>query len=173
MDPVRSRLAVAALAKDLGLTAPQVWQTMYIFKQPGIGGEVGWHQDASFFETTPITVTTFWFALEDATQQNGCLWVEPGDHRGPSRERFVKHGSGARMEKLDATPWPYTRSAVPLEVAAGTLVVFHGVLPHYSAANRSAQPRHAYRLHVTDAGSAYSPANWLQRGTGLPVRGIE
>ena len=177
LDPVFERFsrgpALAALAKDLGLTAPQVWQSMYIFKQPGIGGEVGWHQDASFFETTPITVTTFWFALEDATLENGCLWAEPGGHRGPLRERFVQHGSGARMEKLDATPWPDTRSAVPLEVAAGTLVVFHGLLPHYSAANRSTQSRHAYTLHVTDAGSAYSPANWLQRGPGLPVRGFE
>ena len=179
LDPVFERFsrgpALAAVARDLGLSAPQVWQSMYIFKQPGIGGEVGWHQDASFFETTPITVTTFWFALEDATLENGCLWVPagPGGHRTPLRERFVKHGAGARMEKLDTTPWPDTRSAVPLEVAAGTLVVFHGLLPHYSAANRSAKSRHAYTLHVTDAGSVYSPANWLQRGSDLPVRGFD
>lgn len=176
LDPVFERFsrgpALAALAGQLGLTAPQVWQSMYIFKQPGIGGEVGWHQDASFFDTDPITVTTFWFALEDATLQNGCLWTEPGGHRGPLRERFVKAGAGARMEKLDATPWPDTRSAVPLEVAAGTLVVFHGLLPHYSAANRSARSRHAYTLHVTDQASAYSSANWLQRGPNLPVRGF-
>ncbi len=176
LDPVFDRFsrgpALAALARQLGLQAPQLWQSMVIFKQPGIGGEVGWHQDASFFDTTPITVTTFWFALEDATLDNGCLWAEPGGHRGPLRERFVKHGAGARMEKLDASPWPDTRSAVPLEVSAGTLVVFHGLLPHYSAANRSAQSRLAYTLHVTDAGSVYSPANWLQRGPGLPVRGF-
>ncbi len=176
LDPVFERFShgalLAELAGDLGLAAPQVWQSMYIFKQPGIGGEVGWHQDASFFDTTPITVTTFWFALEAATLQNGCLWVEPGGHRGPLRERFVKQGTGARMEKLDTTPWPDGRSAVPLEVEAGTLVVFHGLLPHYSAANRSAKSRHAYTLHVTDASSTYSPANWLQRSTNLPVRGF-
>jgi phytanoyl-CoA hydroxylase len=177
LDPVFDRFsrgpALAALARDLGLSAPQLWQSMVIFKQPSIGGEVGWHQDASFFETTPITVTTFWFALEDATLHNGCLWAEPGGHRGALRERFVRHGAGARMEKLDATPWPDTSSAVPLEVEAGTLVVFHGLLPHYSAANRSAVSRMAYTLHVTDAGSTYSPGNWLQRGPNLPVRGFE
>ncbi|WP_374434620.1 phytanoyl-CoA dioxygenase family protein [Inhella sp.] len=176
LDPVFERFsrgpALAELARDLGLSAPQIWQSMYIFKQPGIGGEVGWHQDASFFDTTPITVTTFWFALEDATLNNGCLWTEPGGHRGPLRERFVKQGAGAGMEKLDATPWPDGSRAVPLECAAGTLVVFHGLLPHYSAANRSAQSRHAYTLHVTDASSAYSPRNWLQRGAELPVRGF-
>jgi len=176
LDPVFEHFsrgpALAELAQDLGLSAPQIWQSMYIFKQPGIGGEVGWHQDASFFDTTPITVTTFWFALEDATLNNGCLWTEPGGHRGPLRERFVKQGAGAGMEKLDATPWPDGSRAVPLECAAGTLVVFHGLLPHYSAANRSAQSRHAYTLHVTDANSAYSPRNWLQRGVELPVRGF-
>lgn len=176
LDPVFERFsrgpALAELARDLGLSAPQLWQSMYIFKQPGIGGEVGWHQDASFFDTTPITVTTFWFALEDATLNNGCLWTEPGGQRGPLRERFVKQGAGAGMEKLDATPWPDASRAVPLECAAGTLVVFHGLLPHYSAANRSAKSRHAYTLHVTDASSTYSPRNWLQRGAELPVRGF-
>jgi phytanoyl-CoA hydroxylase len=168
--------ALAELAADLGLMQPQLWQSMYIFKQPGIGGEVGWHQDASFFETSPITVTTFWFALEEATLNNGCLWVEPGGHRGPLRERFVKTatptGSTATMEKLDATPWPNTSTAVPLPCSAGTLVVFHGLLPHYSAPNRSPQSRHAYTLHATDAGSVYSPRNWLQRGQDMPVRGF-
>jgi phytanoyl-CoA hydroxylase len=176
LDPVFERFsrgpALAELAQQLGLSAPQLWQSMYIFKQPGIGGEVGWHQDASFFDTTPITVTTFWFALEDATRDNGCLWTEPGGHRGPLRERFVKQGAGATMEKLDATPWPDGRSAVPLEVKAGTLVVFHGLLPHYSAPNRSAVSRHAYTVHVTDQSSTYSPHNWLQRGADLPVRGF-
>jgi phytanoyl-CoA hydroxylase len=186
-DPVFERFsrgaALAELAADVGLMQPQLWQSMYIFKQPSIGGEVGWHQDASFFQTTPITVTTFWFALEDATLDNGCLWVEPGGHRGSLRERFVTSrerflktsgptGSAAVMEKLDATPWPNTSAAVPLPCSAGTLVVFHGLLPHYSAPNRSPQSRHAFTLHATDAGSVYSPRNWLQRGADLPVRGF-
>jgi phytanoyl-CoA hydroxylase len=155
--------ALAALAADLGLARPQVWQSQLIFKQPGIGGEVRWHQDASFFVTEPISVTTFWFALEDAALDNGCLWVEPGGHRGPLRERFVREGDRLRLERLDETPWPDGSSAVPLPCAAGTLVVFHGLLPHYSAANRSPRSRLAYTLHVTDGDAVYSPLNWLQR----------
>ena len=181
LDPVFSAFskgeALRGVAAQLGLTQPQVWQSMFIFKQPGIGGEVRWHQDASFFETDPVTVTTFWFALEDATLTNGCLWAEPGGHRGARgvlRERFVREGRKAWMEQVDATPWPAadSREAVPLEVEAGALVVFHGLLPHYSAANRSEKSRHAYTLHVTDAASRYSPRNWLQRGPGLPVGGF-
>jgi len=176
LDPVFSAFSrgpeLHALAQDAGLVEPQIWQSMYIFKQPGIGGEVGWHQDATFFDSTPISVTTFWFALEDATLQNGCLWAQIGGHRSPLRERFVRHGDVVTMEKLDATPWPDQRSAVPLEVEAGTLVMFHGLLPHYSAPNRSPQSRHAYTLHVTDGQTAYAPTNWLQRGADFPVRGF-
>jgi len=164
--------ALAELAADLGLTAPQVWQSMLIFKQPHIGGEVGWHQDASFFVTEPMTVTTFWFALEDATLDNGCLWVQPGGHRSPLRERYVCEAGRLRMEALDATPWPDTGSALAVPVKAGTLVVFGGLLPHYSAPNRSPVSRLAYTLHVTDARAVYSPLNWLQRTARVPVRGL-
>ena len=177
LDPVFSAFShgakLAEVAADLGLTKPQIWQSMYIFKQPGIGGEVCWHQDASFFDSDPITVTTFWFALEDATVANGCIWAEPGGHlgrKGVLRERFVRTGRQVTMETLDTTPWPGTAvEALPLEVKAGTLIVFHGLLPHYSAPNRSAASRHAYTLHVTDGASAYSPSNWIQRDAALPV----
>ncbi len=176
---------LVALAADLGLAQPQVWQSQLIFKQPHIGGEVGWHQDASFFVTDPITVTTFWFALEDATLDNGCLWVEPGGHRGDRgvlRERYVcegrdasGHGGRLRMQALDATPWPRADEpgrCLPLPCDAGTLVVFHGLLPHFSPPNRSPRSRLAYTLHVTHASAAYSPLNWLQRGSNFAVRGL-
>jgi phytanoyl-CoA hydroxylase len=176
LDPVFERYshgpALAAMATGVGLAAPRLWQSQVIFKQPGIGGEVRWHQDASFFVTTPHSVTTFWFALEDATLDNGCLWVEPGGHRGPLREHFVRDAEALRIEPLDDTPWPDAQHAVPLEVAAGTLVVFHGLLPHWSKANRSPRSRLAYTLHVTDAACDYSARNWLQRSAALPVRGF-
>jgi phytanoyl-CoA hydroxylase len=179
LDPVFDAFSrgaeLAAVATGLGLEQARIWQSMYIFKQPGIGGEVGWHQDATFFDTTPLSVTTFWFALEDATQNNGCLWVEPGGHRGARgvlRERFERQGDVVTMHKLDATPWPDQASAVPLEVKAGALVVFHGLLPHYSAPNRSAHSRHAYTLHATDGRAAYAPTNWIQRSNALPLRGF-
>ena len=176
LDPVFGSFSrgaeLDAVARGLGLAEPLIWQSMYIFKQPGIGGEVRWHQDATFFDTDPISVTTFWFALEDATIDNGCLWVEPGGHRGPMRERFLRNGDDIRMEKLDTTPWPDDSVAVPLEAKAGTLVIFHGLLPHYSAPNRSPVSRHAYTLHVTDGRTNYSPQNWIQRDSSFPARGF-
>lgn len=176
LDPVFDRFSrgedLAELAAGLGLVDPQLWQSMLIFKQPGIGGEVRWHQDASYLYTTPMTLTGFWFALEDATVDNGCLWVEPGGHRGPLRERFVRNGDSVRFERLDTTPWPDAGRALALEVAAGCLVVLHGLLPHYSAPNRSSVSRQAYSVHAASARGDYAADNWLQRRADLPLRGF-
>jgi len=176
LDDVFSRFSrgdkLARLAQDVGLTSPQIWQSMYIFKQPRIGGEVGWHQDASFFYTSPQSVTTFWFAIDDATLENGCLWVEPGGQKGPLRQQFIRDGRTTKLIDLDDTPWPGTSAATPVEVSAGTLVCFNGFLPHYSAPNLSDKPRHAYTLHVTDGAADYAPENWIQRGNDFPVGGF-
>jgi phytanoyl-CoA hydroxylase len=166
---------MAAIAASIGIEQPQLWQSTVIFKQPAIGGEVRWHQDASYFVTTPHSVTAFWFALEDATRDNGCLWVQPGGHRSPLREVFGRSAQGLALRKLDTTPWPQAGDAdtLPLEVSAGTLIVFNGLLPHASAPNRSARSRMAYTLHITDGRSVYAAENWLQRGAEAPVRGFD
>lgn len=164
---------LAEIAESIGLEHPLIYQSMYIFKQPEIGGEVKWHQDAAFFVTDPPSVTAFWFALEHADRQNGCLWVERGGHKSPLRERFVVRDGKAILEKLDSTRWPTTDSAMPVEVEEGTLVVFDGMLPHYSAQNRSPHSRHAFTLHAVDALANYAPENWLQRkDSDVPLRGF-
>jgi len=138
---------------------------MYIFKQPNIGGEVNWHQDAIFFFTTPQSIITLWFAIEDATIENGCLWVEPAGHLGPLRERFNLDVTQTTMANLDETPWPTEHNGQNVEVKVGSLVVFQGRLPHYSAPNHSSKSRQASTLHVTDAESEYAPETWLQANT--------
>jgi len=180
LDPVFARFsrhpALARLVAELGIAEPLLLQSMYIFKQPRIGGEVGCHQDACFLMTEPPSVVGLWFALEDATTLNGCLYAAPGGHRGPLRSRFVRHDVGGphdrtEMITLDPTPLP-SEGLVPLEAPKGTLVVLHGLLPHGSAPNRSAHSRHAYTLHVIDGRCAYRSDNWLQRRRSMPLRGF-
>ncbi len=164
--------ALGAIAAALGIARPLLLQSMYIFKQPRIGGEVGWHQDSTFLYTEPLSVIGFWFALEDATLENGCLWALPGAHRGPLRQRWRRAGGKLVMETLDETPWP-EETAVPLEAPKGSLVVLHGKLPHGSLPNRSERSRHAYTLHIIDGACHYSEDNWLRRDARLPLRGFE
>ena len=151
--------------RDIGYVAPVLWQTMYSFKQPHIGGEVRWHQDGSYLITEPPSVTGVWVAIEDANRDNGCLWVQPGGHRSPLREIYQVDWTkreGALTE-LDNTPWPSPNEAVAVEVPAGSVVIFHDHMPHYSSQNRSDRSRHAFTLHVAESKSGWSRRNWLQR----------
>ncbi|PIA26515.1 hypothetical protein AQUCO_09100002v1 [Aquilegia coerulea] len=72
---------ISHMLVSLGYKRPVIIQSMYIFKQPGIGGEVVPHQDNSFLYTEPPSCTGLWLALEDATVINGCLWAIPGSHK--------------------------------------------------------------------------------------------
>jgi phytanoyl-CoA hydroxylase len=168
---------LADVVTDVGLPDALALQSMYIFKQPLIGGEVGCHQDATFLSTQPMSVTGFWFAIEDATLENGCLWAAPGGHRTSLRKLFRRLGpldtDGTRFEVLDDAPLPEPADLVPLEVRAGTMVVLHGLLPHWSDVNRSATSRHAYSVHCIAADAEYPDWNWIQRRADLPLRSIQ
>ena len=176
LDPVFDRFSrsrkIQELVLALGIDRPLLLQSMYIFKQPRIGGEVTCHQDATFLYTEPMRMAGLWFALEDATIENGCLWAIPAGHRLGLKSRFLRaEGGGTRFEVFDDSPWP-EENLVPLEVGKGSLIVLHPLLPHLSRENKSAKSRHAYTLHIIDASVNYPQENWLQRSAKLPLRGF-
>jgi len=164
--------AVAQLVADLGINRPLLLQGMYIFKQARIGGEVTCHQDSTFLYTEPQSIAGLWFALEDATIENGCLWALPGGHKLGLKSRWLRNETGGmKFDVFDPTPWPEDQ-LLPLEVTKGSLIILDGRLPHKSQANRSRKSRHAYTLHVISADSEYPQTNWLQRSPELPLRGF-
>lgn len=176
LDPVFGGFSrtpeLAALAGDIGMREPLLLQSMYIFKQARIGGEVACHTDHSYLWTEPQSVVGFWFAIDDATTENGCMWALPGGHRLPvkARSRLNASRSATVMDVFDETPYPDT-GLVALEASRGTLVLLDGALPHRSGPNLSDKPRHAYTIHAIDGIARYLPDNWLQR-PGLPLRGF-
>ena len=164
--------SIRELIDDLAIKDPLLLQSMYIFKQPRIGGEVSCHQDSSFLYTEPFDIVGLWFALEDSTLENGCLWAIPGGHKMGLKSRWVRDGKGGmKFEVFDAQPWQ-EETLVPLEVKKGTLIILHGLVPHKSLANRSARSRHAYTLHVISGDCSCPESNWLQRPSDNPLRGF-
>jgi phytanoyl-CoA hydroxylase len=119
--------------------------------------------NTSFLYTEPASCIGFWFALEDATIENGCLWVRPGGHESPLRSWFRrKGGNGPEIVVLDASPYECD-DMQPLEVQKGACIVLHGLLPHYSLPNTSGKARPAYAIHAIDRHAHYPNANWLRR----------
>ena len=176
LDPIFNSFSrsekIKELAGDIGLHGPLLVQSMYIFKQPNIGGEVTCHQDSTFLYTDPIEIAGLWFALEDATIENGCLWVIPGGHRLGLKSRWLRTAEGRMdFETYDTTPWP-EHELTPLEVSKGSLILLHGLLPHRSLENKSSRSRHAYTLHLIGANANYPADNWLQRSENTPFRGF-
>ena len=177
LDPVFDSFSRTAelkrLSADLRIEKPLLLQSMYIFKQPKIGGEVICHQDSTFIYNDPVAILGLWFALEDATIENGCLRAIPGGHKLGLKSRWVRAPEGGmRFNVFDPTPWP-EENLVPLEVRKGTLIVLNGLLPHKSLENKSAKSRHAYTLHVISGNSSYPADNWLQRSASMPLRGFD
>ena len=177
LDPVFNDFSrtpeLRELVSDLGITRPLSLQSMYIFKQPKIGGEVSCHQDSTFLYNEPQDILGLWFALEDATLENGCLWTIPGGHELGLKSRWVRDGDGRmKFDVFDSSPFSEDE-LVPLEVEKGSLILLNGLLPHKSLANRSEKSRHAYTLHVISAESRYPADNWLQRSPQMPLRGFD
>ncbi|MCB1493049.1 MAG: phytanoyl-CoA dioxygenase family protein [Rhodobiaceae bacterium] len=175
LDPVFSEFSrdprMEALARDAGQVDPGLIQSMIIYKPPRIGGEVHCHQDATFLHTTPQSCVGFWFALEDATLENGCLQAVAGAHFAPLTSRFRYIDGDLVTEQIGPPLWN-DADAVPLEAPTGTLVMLHGQLPHFSGPNRSDKARRAYAVHTIDRTAKWSPDNWLRRAPDMPVRGF-
>lgn len=171
LDPVFRAFSrspqLRALAAELGLDHHVIIQSMLILKHARIGGVVDIHQDSSFLYTEPDSCVGFWFALEDATVENGCMWAKPGGHRTPLRERFRRKSEGG-TEMLSLSQEPITTEGmIPLEVRQGACIVLHGLLPHFSHPNTSGKSRQAYAIHTIDPNLHYPKDNWLQRDMKL------
>ncbi|KAK3995134.1 phytanoyl-CoA dioxygenase [Cladorrhinum sp. PSN332] len=168
----------AAVARDLGFKDPRCLQSMIICKQPEIGGAVPPHQDSTFLYTDPPSAVGFWYALEDATLENGCLSFLPKSHKWAAVERRLVRGGEGGTEMVDNRGRKFPDGGehegeggergggeyVPGEVKAGDLVLIHGNLLHKSEKNLSQKGRIIYTFHVIEGadGWVYDERNWLQ-----------
>ena len=112
-------------------------QSMLFIKATGKPGQA-WHQDEYFIPTRDRTLTGAWIALDDATVENGCLWVIPGSHKRGIIWPQHDHDDPRFDCAGEAYGFPYgDEDSIPVEVKAGALVFFNGYLLHRSFPNRA------------------------------------
>ncbi|ORY46615.1 phytanoyl-CoA dioxygenase family protein [Rhizoclosmatium globosum] len=164
-----TRKKLKEISHALGYKQPRVLQSMVIFKNPKIGGEVPPHQDSTFLYTDPPSAIGFWFALEDCTPENGCMYFAPGSHKKyPTLKRMVRNGTGGtKFIDLVDNPDP-EEEYVCVPTKAGTLVLIHGQVLHKSGHNRSGKSRNIYTFHMIEGESPYAPDNWLLPTPEMP-----
>jgi phytanoyl-CoA hydroxylase len=162
---MREALAHPSITEVLtGVIGPNVkcMQSMLFIKASGKPGQA-WHQDEFFIPTRDRSLTAVWIALDDATIENGCLWVLPGSHRRgviyPARQQ-----DDPRFDcTTESYDFPYAdEDAVPVEIPAGTALIFNGYLLHRSLENSG---RHGYRRALANHYmSAESLLGWSPPG---------
>jgi ectoine hydroxylase-related dioxygenase (phytanoyl-CoA dioxygenase family) len=134
-------VVVDALTRLIGPDV-KAMQSMLFIKSEGKPGQA-WHQDELFIPTRDRSLTAAWIALDDATVENGCLWVLPGSHRPGVLYPDRDHHDPRFDCEVEAFDFPYRdQDAVPVEVPAGSVVVFNGYLLHRSLPNTG---RHGLR----------------------------
>ncbi|KAI8901921.1 hypothetical protein BC833DRAFT_47563 [Globomyces pollinis-pini] len=142
-----------------------------IFKQPDIGGEVTAHVDSTFLYTNPTSATGLWFALEDCTLENGCMWFVPGSHKKvPLLKRFIRNktNDGTLNVKMNEGQEPDDSEYIAAPVTSGSLVLIHGLVYHKSGANHSKKSRWIYTFHMIDGSLEYPADNWLLPTPEMP-----
>ncbi len=137
-------------------------QSMLFVKGPGKAGQ-SWHQDEFYIPTRDKSLIGVWIAIDNASVQNGCLWVIPGSQKpGYIMPRVENHSNEyADVDTIDVSGYPGD-AVIPLEAAKGDVVFFNGYLLHSSLRNKTADNfRTALVNHYM---SAESMLPWDQDG---------
>ncbi len=133
-------------------------QSMLFIKAAGKPGQA-WHQDEDYIPTRDRSLCGAWIALDDATTQNGCLWIIPGSHKPGILWEQEWHGDRRFDCAMESVGFPYSDAdAIPVEVKAGAVVFFNGYTLHRSLPNRA--PSGYRRALVNHYMSAQSFLPW-------------
>lgn len=159
---------VKVVCKTMKLQNPTIVQSMYIFKNPKIGGVVTEHVDSSYLHTNDgEKLIGFWIALEDVTFSNGCLDFYPSSNNdvkvsyrferdlSDPNEKLIHKGKKPEFDKECYTYAP---------VKKGSLILIHGDVVHKSKKNESDKSRNVYAFHIVDRNKdlQWPKTNWLQ-----------
>lgn len=106
-----------------------------MFKAPG-GVAKPWHQDAAYWREYGCNQITVWIAIDDAREENGCVWAIPGSHK-LGLVPHIKKELQVEESSIDLS------KAIPVPVPTGGLLIFHSLVLHMSQKNESDKPRWA------------------------------
>lgn len=148
-QPIFIELATTLIAPDIAL----YWDQS-VYKKPETRRDFPWHQDTGYIQVEPQEYLTCWLALEDATVENGCIWILPGSHQ----QGLVEHQDTPIGKQCYFGDDPGT----PVPLRKGGMAVFSSLMFHRSGPNTSDGERKAYIVQ-------YSAANVRDGKTGQPL----
>jgi Phytanoyl-CoA dioxygenase (PhyH) len=163
---------VIAASQLLGNKPVRFWHDQLFYKPPKKGGVVAWHQDYSYWtRTLPMAHLTCWCALDDATEENGCVQYVPGSHRWGLLNK--PHLAGDLLGIMDYLTEAQKQQfkPVPAEVKAGEAIFHHPLALHGSGENKSNRPRRAFVINVFEDGVVSDSDDPLLQGVPAVEKG--
>jgi hypothetical protein len=141
---------VVAASQLLGGQPVRFWHDQLFYKPPKKGGVVAWHQDYSYWtRTKPMAHLTCWCALDDATEENGCLQYIKGSHKWGLLPKTVIAGELQGIKDfLNEEQNRQFEHPVAAPVKAGEAIFHHPLTLHGSGENKSSLPRRAFVINV-------------------------
>jgi len=151
LDTYTRRPEILACVEQLVGEGVMTIHTMLINKPPNVDGRHPLHQDLLYFPFRPADrIVASWTALEPVTQENGCLVVVPGSHKGELLQHENpgwEHVNGGYFGAAEIEGQKDQR--VHLEMDPGDTVFFHPILLHGSGRNRTQGFRKAISAHYS------------------------
>lgn len=106
-------------------------------KEPDHGSAVEWHQDWAFYPHTNDDLLAVGVAIDDMTEENGCMLMVPGSHRAQLRSHHENGVFVGAVSEPDFQP----RQVAKCLVKAGGITIHHARTLHASTPNHSSKPR--------------------------------
>ena len=154
MEHARNPAIVDAIEGLLGPDLKLFGDQMFV-KPPG-GAEKTYHQDSAYFFIEPMAIVTAWVALDDATLDNGCLWVVPGSHRQGVLDHSEVWMVGDRKDQKIPDAAIDRQLEAPVLLKAGDCSFHHSLLLHRSGPNKTSQFRRGQATHYMSCKSRWT-----------------
>ena len=150
---------IRKLTSDLLGTDPLLFNEQFVVKGAGTGASFAWHQDGAYVGFDHVPYLTVWMAIDDATEENGCVYLLPRNlekNPGIDPHEWLE-------ESNELNGYFGVDGGIPMQCAAGTIVIFSSLTLHRSGPNSTPNRRRAYIAQ-------YSPRPILDPETGNPKR---
>ncbi len=138
----------------------RIWHDQIQYKPPVTGGPTYWHQDHPLWPVIqPADLVSAWVALDDATIENGCMWMVPGSHKWGNHQKYLTQSDDFMPihKQPELLPPEANVKAVPFEIHKGQVGYHHSLTWHGSPTNRSDRKRRAIAVHYMPGHTVYAP----------------
>jgi hypothetical protein len=120
-----------------------------ILMPAAIGASTPWHQDEAYWKPDrQYRSVSVWIALQEVTEDNGCLWFNDGSHEWEVLEhRSI--GGDTRTHGLEIVDTSVIRNAIACPLPAGGFTIHRNRTAHFAGPNRTGAARRALVLSST------------------------